>query len=236
MDLRITMPSGRPQEIACDLAHGDAEPWRITPAAGYRVIDATARQLAYGKQTVAADAKPPAPLNDEPAYLLVADPDTRGAVLTLGLSWAYEGGAVLVALRDPRVPQAPRFLGMGLSSSAAQDDESDPSGLPAVRLGPVSITACVNRTTQVAKLAEPALVSALLQNVATKCKALACGRTLVVALDPQAVARDLVEVTGAARRAGFDRILIGGDVCGGARPRPPVDDGEEDEYGEDTEP
>lgn len=238
--LRVVSPSSDPAEIACDLARGDAEAWRIAPDAGYRTIVATKTGLAYGSQALPGTAPAAEPLDDEGSYLVAADPDTNGSVLLLALSWAYESTATIVALRDPSGKLPPRYLGMGHNSLASADTEEDEDVgiLPALRLGPTTLTACVNRTTQSAKLSEPSLVSALLHNVAAKCRTIECARTLVVALEPQAVARDLVEVTGAARRAGFDRVLIGGDVCGvggPARRGGPDDDDDDDDFLDEEE-
>lgn len=236
--LRVVSPSSDATEIACDLARGDAEPWRVAPDAGFHTIVASKAKVAYGTQSLALDAKTPEPLDDSGTYLVAADPDVKGAVLLLALEWAHESTATVVALRDPSGKQPPRFLGMGHNSLASgADDDEDVGVLPALRLGPTTLTACVNRTTQSAKLSEPSLVSALLHNVAVKCRTLECTRTLVVALEPEAVTRDLVEVTGAARRAGFDRVLIGGDVCGvGTGPAlDKRDDSDDDDFGIDEE-
>lgn len=237
--LRVVSPSSDPAEIACDLARGDAEAWRIAPDAGYRTIVATKTGLAYGSQALPGTAPTADPLDDEGSYLVAADPDTKGSVLLLALSWAYESTATIVALRDPTGKQPPRYLGMGynsLASADAEEEDEDVGILPALRLGPTTLTACVNRTTQSAKLSEPSLVSALLHNVAAKCRTIECARTLVVALEPEAVARDLVEVTGAARRAGFDRVLIGGDVCGvGSGPARRGDPDDDDDFLDEEE-
>ena len=68
--------------------------------------------------------------------------------------------------------------------------------------------ACLGKQVKGGSLAD---AEQLAQRLATRCKATRCG-TLVVGIDDFAIAKDLVEVTGAARRAGFERVMIGGRV------------------------
>ena len=210
--LRVLAPSPMLAEIACDLSRGDARPWRVAPAAGYGVIEASRQQLKYGTQTLKPDAIEPPPLADTKTFLVVAEPDTPGAMLELALQWAADD-VVVLALRDGAAP--PLFLGIGRTGASLGASTVD-AVRPTLRLGTRTVTSCVDRSSQQTKLADPVAIGTLVQRVADKCKKLSCTGTLALALDAEAKVKDLVEVVGAARRAGFDRILIGGET--GCRP------------------
>ncbi len=211
--MTVVAPAQQPVEIACDYARGDAQPWRVTPAP-YRVITTSRKQLRYESQTLVLGAPEPEPLLDPGTYLVLADADATGAMVTLALQWASEGNGAIVAVRDGA--RAPFFLGMGRTAAPdGNDGVSTGTARPGLRVGAKLLTACVGRATQRAKLADVTAVGALVQRLATRCKTARCVWTLRVALDPDAVVRDLVEVAGAARRAGFDRVLLGTDMpCG----------------------
>ncbi|HEY5936297.1 MAG TPA: hypothetical protein VIU61_16715, partial [Kofleriaceae bacterium] len=210
--LRVMAPSPLLAEIACDLSRGDARPWRVTPTAGYGVIDASPQKLQYGTLTLKAGATEPTPLTDTKTFLVIAEPETPGLMLELALLWAADD-VVVVALRDSAT--APLFLGIGRTAASVGASSVD-AVRPTLRLGTRTLTSCVDRSSQQTKLADPVAVGTLIQRVADKCKKLSCTGTLAIALDNEARAKDLVEVVGAARRAGFDRILIGGET--GCRP------------------
>ncbi len=211
--MTVVAPAQQPVEIACDYARGDAQPWRVTPAA-YRVITTSRKQLRYESQTLVIGAPEPEPLLDPGTYLVLADADATGAMVTLALQWASEGNGAIIAVRDGA--RAPIFLGVGRTASAdGIDGLARGTAQPGLRLGAKLLTACVGRATQRAKLADVTAVGSLVQWLATRCKTARCISTLSVALDPDAIVRDLVEVIGAARRAGFDRVLLGTDApCG----------------------
>ncbi|MBA2538766.1 MAG: hypothetical protein H0V17_03955, partial [Deltaproteobacteria bacterium] len=221
--IQVMTPSQEHVEVACDLARGDAHPWRVSPtAAGYEVIEIDARQLKHGKDTLIPGASDPEPLPAE-TYVVVARTDTLGGMLQLALMWARDATAVLLSVGDGKTP--PVFLGMG---NATSTEESDGEALrPALRIGNKLATGCVGRAMHKANLKVPAEVSGLLQRLATRCRTLRCAPTLVIAMDSDAVARDLLEVAGAARRAGFDRVLFGGSELGcTAEPKKRVNDPE----------
>jgi hypothetical protein len=75
-----------------------------------------------------------------------------------------------------------------------------------------------------APLSDPRAVSGLLADLAAHCREDACTGTLGVAIDKATTVRDLVEIVGAARVHGFDRVLLG---SGGCAP-PPRDAGFDD--------
>jgi len=223
--LAVVTPVPDAVEIACDLARGDAQSWRVAPAGGYGVIEASRERLRYRDQAIELAALEPEPLLDPKTYLVVADLDTPGAMLALALAWANEGDGAVIAVRDGT--RAPLYVGMGRVAVAEGADGGVGVQHAALQLGARTLTACVGRAVQRAKLGDASAVGALLRRVAERCKATRCGPILALGLDPDAVARDLVEVTGAARRAGFERVLIGGTVpCG--RDDDEADTGEED--------
>ncbi len=226
--LHVVTPTPNAVEVACDLARGDAQPWRITPAAGYEVIEADRAKLRHGDDLLVPGGTDPDPLPVN-TYLVLAQRDTPGALLRLALMWANEAETVLLAVRDGNSP--PLYLGIGHISVTQGDDSEDSDALrPALRVGAKTVTGCVSRGTHEAKLSDPAAVGALVQRLASRCHTLGCAPTLLVAIDNDAVARDLIEITGAARRAGFDRVLLGGSELGcqitprAPRPRDPIID------------
>lgn len=205
--LKVITPSQEHVEIACDLSRGDAAPWRVSPTAGYQVIEADAKSLRYDTQTIVPGVSEPEALPPE-TYVVVAHPDTLGGMLQLALMWARDATAVLLAVGDGK--SSPVFLGMGTGPS---EDAGD-TMRPALRVGRHATTGCVGRTSHKADPAKPGELAGLMQKLADKCKQLKCAPTLVVSIDSDAVTSDLLEVAGAARRAGFDRLLFGGAELG----------------------
>jgi hypothetical protein len=214
---KVVNPLGDATEIACDFARGDAQPWRVTPSASYGVIATTKKAMSFGKQSIVGGALEPAALPGNQTYLIVAEPDTPGAVLSNALAWASEGDASLVALHDGK--RSPVYLGMG---RIGYDDAA--SSRPMMMLQRDKLLACIDKQVKTGTLDE---AGKLAQRLAARCKSMRCG-TLVVAVDDLALVKDLVEVTGAARRAGFDRVVISGRVrcTGGASP---IDEPDEDD-------
>jgi hypothetical protein len=209
--LTVVTPASSLVEVACDLSRGDARPWRVAPAGGYDVIEASKTQLRHGEMTVAVAAEPPAPLPDAATYLVLAQPDTPGVLLQHAFVWA-SAGLALLAVRDGKAP--PLYLGIGSTGNAELDDlEEGDVVRPVLHVGARTLTVCVNRATQHAKLRDVRAVGTLVQRVAAKCRSLRCAQTLQIAIDRDARARDLVEVVGAVRSAGFERVLLGGDGC-----------------------
>lgn len=193
-------------EIACDFARGEAQPWRVAAAAGYAVLETDRRGVRHGDDVVTPGMIAPRPLPAGQTFLVVASPDTTGATLELALEWAEQGDAALIALRDE--PRAPRLV--GVARTAHQLGGREPvTARPALRLGGGTVTACIDRGAQAAPLGDPAAVDALVRQVADRCRALRCTGSLGVAIDGDATARQLLEVAGAVRRAGFERVLLG---------------------------
>ncbi len=212
--LKVLTPSQEHVEIACDLSRGDAAPWRVTPTAGYQVIEADAKALRHGTQTIVPGVSEPEALPPE-AYLVVAHPETLGGMLQLALMWARDATAVLLAVGDGKTP--PVFLGMGNVNPSEDDGDAV---RPAVRVGRQATTGCVARTTHKADPSKAGELAGLMQKLADRCRTVNCAPTMVVSIDSDAVTRDLLEVAGAARRAGFDRLLFGGAELGCTAERP----------------
>lgn len=200
--MKVVTPVDEHVEVACDLARGDARPWRVA-LEGYGVIDIEPGQLRHGTATLVPGVTDPTPLPPN-TYVVVARPDTPGAMLQLALMWASEAGAVLLAVRDSAT--APMFLGIGDTATS-----HDGNGLAraSLRVNRTAVIGCAGRTKHEAKLDG---VGAVAQAIATKCRSLKCAPALLVAIDSDARAIDLLEVASAARRAGFDRVLLGSHV------------------------
>ena len=198
---KVVNPPGMTTEVTCDFARGDAQQWRITPSDGYGVIAVNRKEMRFGDTSVAMGALEPDALPANKTYLIVTEPDAPGSILTSALAWAAEGDASLVALHDGK--QAPMYLGM---ARVGPDDQL--SSRPILILGRKNVQACLGKQTREGKISE---AGQLALKLAARCKTMRCG-SLVVGIDDLALARDLVEVTGAARRAGFERVVIGGRV------------------------
>ena len=193
-------------EITCDLARGEARAWRVAPAAGYAVLEVDRRGVRHGDDVVTPGMIAPRPLPAGQTFLVVASPDTPGAMLELALEWAEQGDATLIAVRD--ATGAPRLI--GAARTAHQLGGREPATTrPELQVGSGRVTACVDRGAQAVALSDPAAVDALVRRLADRCRAQQCTGSLGVAIDSDATAHQLLEVTGAVRRAGFERVLVG---------------------------
>lgn len=207
--MQVPLAPPRAHEVACDLSRGNARPWRVTPAAGYGVISIAGAQLRYGDEVLAPDDEPEA-LVDSDVYLIVSEPTTPGSTLARALAWANEGDAAVIALRDG--PAAPLYIGLGrVAISEGEDGLGSGVVQPVLQVDRTRVTACDGHNARSAKLSRPDDVASLVRRLAKRCRQLRCSSSLAVTFDGDAIVRDLVEVTSAARRAGFERVLIGGD-------------------------
>jgi hypothetical protein len=218
-DISVSTPSADAVEVACDLSRGDALAWRVTPDAGYQVIDVTATKVTYKGETMVPGAVDPEPLPGGVTYLVVVDPAASGALIDRALMWAHEGDGTLIAMRAPSGP--PVFLGAGRSIYSVVDEVAGNAKTLTVVVGSKLVTTCersprrrgIARTTSDAALSDPRAVSLLIGELATSCRNSACTGTLGIAIDKTTAARDLVEVVSAARRHGFDRVMLGSGAC-----------------------
>ncbi|MDX2088347.1 MAG: hypothetical protein SFX73_10880 [Kofleriaceae bacterium] len=218
-NLTVSTPTTDAVEIACDLSRGDAMPWRVTPDAGYQLVEVTRTQVRYGDDALAPTDVEPEPLPGGVTYLVVVDPDAPGALIDRALGWTHEGDGTLIAMRVPSGP--PVLLGAGRSIYAVADEGSGSARTITVVVGSKAVTTCertprrlgVTTTTQDAPLADPRAVSLLIGELAASCRQRECTGTLGIAVDKAAAARDLVEVVSAARRHGFDRVMLGAGNC-----------------------
>lgn len=203
LGLAVVNPAGDPAEIACDFARGDARAWRVAPRDRYAVITTSRKAMTFGSQSFVLGALDPVPLPAGKTYLIVADPDTPGSVLAGALAWAGEGDASIVALRDGE-RGAPVYLGMG---RAGYDDAL--ASRPLLVLGRNRVQACIGQQVRDGKLAD---AGQLALRLARRCRATRCG-SLAIGIEDLAPVKDLVELTGAARRAGFEHVQIAGGLA-----------------------
>jgi hypothetical protein len=205
-ELHVLTPGREPVEIACDFARGEARPWRVAPAAGYTVLEVGPRGVRHGEQLVKPGVVAPRPLPADQTFLVVATPDTPGAMIELALEWTEQGDATLIALRD--APRSPLVVGVARTAHQIGGIEAA-TAWPALRVGGDTVTACVDRASQRASLGDPVAVDGLIRRVAARCRGVHCTASLGVAIEADATASQLADVAGAARRAGFERVLLG---------------------------
>lgn len=193
-DIRVPGPLSAPVEIACDLARGDAQPWRVAPGRGLATLEVSAA---------------PAVTPDATSYLLVVGPDTRGPAFAAALERALTADSVQVALRtDPAT--APRWLGAARTAIASAGPRRFGAlASAAVTLLDGELRTCAGHHARSVRPTHPAAVASALSALAAHCRLTRCAATLQVAIAPGAYLRDLVELTAAARRAGFHRVLLG---------------------------
>jgi hypothetical protein len=197
--------------VACDLARGDAQPWRLTPARhADAVVDVSRGRVVRGAQTLAAGVQlgEVSELDGDQPYLVIADPDVSGAQLSLGLYWAREAEAVIVGVRPAR-GQAPIYVGTGATATSVPEDFDDEAPLPTLALGERHVAACLQQWRADAPLADGRAVDDAARQLAARCRSQPCMKALVIELRDGAVAGELPGLAAAARRAGLpDPIVI----------------------------
>ena len=213
--LRVKSPTLDAAEVACDLARGEARRWRVDPGE-YEVIRATKAGLEYAGTRVEVGAIVPDALAGNRVYLVLADHDTPGTVLESALTWAFDGDATLLAIADGTT--SPPLLGIGRSTFALGDPHDEPIALPvSMEIYPDRVMVCTGASTQEAKLADgPKALDILAARLATHCRKGRCASTIGLAVDGGTPATALPAVLDALRRAGFERVLVGGGL--GCRP------------------
>jgi len=207
-------PPPRAIEVACDFTRGGAAPLRVSPDAGYTVVELTGREMR--NRTNVRDIPPRGtPLSVTligtlPSVLIVAEPDAPGHGLEHALWWV-PAGTTLVAVKASG--GAPVFLGMG--DSRAQRSATTDKRVVQLRTDNGRLRACIpgEVLARSAPLLEPRTMDAVLAEVVAACQRTACEPTVVVGTSGEFIAKDLVATTSAARRAGFQSISIGGPAC-----------------------
>jgi hypothetical protein len=210
-NLEVLSPVARAAEISCDVSRGDAEPWLVSPDGGYEVVTVDSRQVRSRELALVIDGTAPEPLPPATAALLVVDPNAKGGLITLAIEWVANIENAIIALAGDA--PSPRYLAMARTAAMEPGFLRDADVvIPMLRVSGQKLTACRGGTARSVPLHDPAATSALVAKLAHACKSPACTSTLVVALDPDAVAQDLVKVMGTARLHGFDRVLIGAEL------------------------
>ena len=227
--LRVVLPSSSSGELACDLSRGDAQPWRLTlDRGGYGVVEVSRTRVRYGDQSLSLGEEPDT-LSGHSVFALVADADAPGALLALAMRWTSEADATLVALRAAGAAGAggpPLLLGAGRTAAAEDQTGEGEESRPLLELGGGALTACTGRWRQIARLADPSAIDGAVQKLAARCRERGCSPSLVIAADRDAAARELAQAAGAARRAGFERVLFVpgvGQAAAGEEPAEPAD-------------
>jgi hypothetical protein len=211
-DFTVPAPTA-PVEVACDFTRGGVSPLRVSPDAGYAVIELTRTHATYRmmvREVPSRDVPRASPLYLQSAALIVAEPDAPAHVLEYGLWWAPKG-TTLVAVKASG--GAPVFLGMG--DSGAQRQVLTDKRVLQLRTDNGRLRACITGETldATAPILDPKAVDRMLEAAVAACKRTACEPTIVVGTSGEFVVKDLVATTSAARRAGFHAISIGGPAC-----------------------
>jgi hypothetical protein len=210
----ITVPAGPAVEIACDITRGGHAPLRVSPDAGYTVIELT-RTEARHRSSVRAlpprgEARSVTAIGAASSVLVVAEPDAPGHGLEYALWWAPEG-TTLVAVKASG--GAPVFLGMG--DSRARRLANSTKRTVQLRTDAGKMRACIagEQLDASAPLLDPKAMDDVMAAVAQACQRAACDPTVIVGTSGEFIVKDLVATTSAARRAGFATISIGGPAC-----------------------
>lgn len=209
----LTVAGGRSVEVACDFTRGGEAPLRVSPDAGYTVIELTAREAR--SRSFVRDIPPRGATNTITALdatasvLVVAEPDAPGHGIEHALWWA-PAGTTLVAVKASG--GAPVFLGMG--DSRAQRLAPTEQRIVHLRTDDGRMRACIpgESLDATAPLLDARAMDRVLADVAAACQRTPCEPVAIVGTSGDFTAKDLVATTSAARRAGLT-ISIGGPAC-----------------------
>jgi hypothetical protein len=200
-------------EVACDITRGGDAPLRVSPDAGYLVVEVTPTEL---RSTSGVREIPPkgtrgaTMLGNVSSVLVVAEPDAPAHGIAAALHWAPIT-TTLVAVKASG--GAPVFVGMG--DTRVERVASTDKRVVQLRTDKGRMRACVPGSTldDSAPLLDPRAMDRVMEAVRTACASTACEPTIVVGTTGEFIAKDLVATTSAARRAGFHAISIGGPAC-----------------------
>src|SRR5678816_4506730 len=106
-------------------------------------------------------------------------------MLDLALEWTEQGDATLIALRDG--PRSPLVVGVARTAHQIGGIERV-TAWPALRVSGGSVTACVDRASQRARLGDPVAVDDLVRRAAARCRTLHCSASLGIVIDGDAIA------------------------------------------------
>lgn len=210
----IDVNTSVPVELACDITRGGEAPLRVSPDAGYTVIELTDHELRNRSSVRPLPPRGALPtvtvLGSASSVLVVAEPDAPGYGFDHALWWA-PAGTTLVAVKA--AGGAPVFLGMG--DSRAHRQAATTKRVVQLRTDGGRMRACIpgEQLDASAPLVDAKQMNAVMQVVKSACERQACESTIVVGTSGDFVAKDLVATTSAARRAGFAQISIGGPAC-----------------------
>jgi hypothetical protein len=207
-------PSTQRFELACDFTRGGDAPLRVSPDAGYTVIELTptqARSRTSVRELPARGAnRGVTMLGTASTVLVVAEPDAPGHGIEYALWWAPPG-PTLVAVKASG--GAPVLLGMG--DSRAQRAAATTRRVLALRTDGGELRACIPgvELAATAPLLDPHAMDRVLAAAVAACKQSPCEPTVIVGTTGDFIAKQLVATTSAARRAGFHQLSIGGPAC-----------------------
>jgi hypothetical protein len=210
----FTVAASPPVEIACDIERGGHAPLRVSPDAGYDVIEVRPTEAQHGASVRTlpprGSARSVTALGRSSTVLVVAEPDAPAHGLEYALWWA-PAGPTLVAVKASG--GAPVVLGMG--DSRMQRIANSSKRAVQLRTDNGRMRACIpgEQLDASAPILDPKQMDVVMAAVAASCQRVACDPTVIVGTSGEFIAKDLVATTSAARRAGFAAISIGGAAC-----------------------
>lgn len=182
----VHVPTTRRVEVACDLERGNAQPWRLTTSA-YHVISVSSAEIRNERSTL-------------PSTLVLADPDAPIALVERALASAT--GSVILAVKAAGGP--PVYVGPAAGGAPSELGILVDHGVvrTCVRGAPSAGTA---------RVIDPDALEQLLDITHVK-----CGASCVTAVGTHGagmIAKDLVAIYGAARRAHLHLVIGGAGDC-----------------------